>query len=186
MHESGSAFCTTDAHKAFDQVFREGTTYLLYGHGVRGKMLKMLTTWINTNISTQLWRGHCHIGDEIKLDDNGIRQGCNLSPILYLIIINTLVSEEPSWEMPEWDKEFRGEAYKQGVQLIKEEMIGQWAVNVAERVKIWTFPSEGFSRIPRVSIGFPLGFHWKSNPAHFCHPFLRKKHKRKVWTKSEN
>ena len=29
-HESGSIFCTTDAHKAFDQVFREGTTYLLY------------------------------------------------------------------------------------------------------------------------------------------------------------
>jgi hypothetical protein len=27
---------------------------------------------------------------------------------------------------------------------------------VAERVKIWTFPSEGFSRFPRVSIGFPL------------------------------
>ena len=69
-HESGSIFCTTDAHKAFDQVFREGTTYLLYGHGVRGKMLKMLTLWIDTNISTQLWRGH--VGDEIKLDDNGI------------------------------------------------------------------------------------------------------------------
>ena len=54
-HESGSVFCTTDAHKAFDQVFREGTTYVLYGHGARGRMLKMLTMWINTNISTQLW-----------------------------------------------------------------------------------------------------------------------------------
>ena len=30
--------------------------------------------------------------------------------------------------MPEWDKEFRKEAYKQGVQLIKKEMVGQWAV----------------------------------------------------------
>ena len=53
-HETGSIFCTTDAHKAFDQVFREGTTYLLYGHGVRGKMLKMLTLWVNANKSTQL------------------------------------------------------------------------------------------------------------------------------------
>jgi hypothetical protein len=44
MHESGSVFCTTDAHKASDQVFREGTTYLLYGHEVRGKMLKMIIT----------------------------------------------------------------------------------------------------------------------------------------------
>ena len=93
-HGLGSIFCTTDAHTAFGQVFREGATYLLYGHGVRGKMLKMLTMWINTSISTQLWREH--IGVEIKLDDNGIRQGCNLSPVLYLIIINTLVSGEPS------------------------------------------------------------------------------------------
>ena len=94
-----------DTHNAFDQVFREGITYLLYGHGVRGEMLKMLTRWINTNITTHLWRGH--IGDEVKLDDNGIRQGCNLSPILYLIVINTLVSEEPSCEIPEWDKKFK-------------------------------------------------------------------------------
>jgi hypothetical protein len=43
---------------------------------------------------------------------------------LYLIIINTLVSEEPGCEMPEWDKKFREEAYKQGVQLIKKEMVG--------------------------------------------------------------
>ena len=107
-HESGCILCTTDAHKAFYQAFREGTTYLLYGHGMRGKMLKMLTMWINTNISTQLWRGH--IGDEIKLDDNGIRQGCILSPILYLIIINTLVSKWPRCEMPALDKKFKGEA----------------------------------------------------------------------------
>ena len=48
-----------------------------------------------------------------------------MSPILHLIIINTLVSEEPGCEMPEWDNKFRGEAYKQGVQLIKTEMVGQ-------------------------------------------------------------
>ena len=30
--------------------------------------------------------------------------------------------------MPEWDKKFRGEAYKQGVRLIKKEMVVQWAV----------------------------------------------------------
>ena len=32
---------------------------------------------------------------------------------------------------------------------------------------------------------FPLGFHWKFNPAHFCHPFLRKKTQKK-FSKSEN
>ena len=124
--ENGSVFCTTDAHKAFDQVFREGTTYLLYGHGIRGRMLKMISTWIHNNISTQLWRGH--IGNEIRLDDNGIRQGCNLSPLLYLIIINTLVSKEPTHSMPEWDEQFRKEAYSQGVQLIATTMEGEWKV----------------------------------------------------------
>ena len=42
--------------------------------------------------------------------------------------INTLVSSEPGCEMPDWDKQFRKEAYKQGVQLIKKDMVGQWAV----------------------------------------------------------
>ena len=30
---------------------------------------------------------------------------------------------------------------------------------------------------------FPLGFHWKFNPAHFCHPFLRKNPPKKVFKK---
>ena len=30
---------------------------------------------------------------------------------------------------------------------------------------------------------FPLDFHWKFNPAHFCHPFLRKKSPTKVFKK---
>ena len=34
---------------------------------------------------------------------------------------------------------------------------------VAERVKIWTFPTESLSRDFRV---FPFGFHWKLNPEH--------------------
>ena len=63
MNQVYITFCTTDAHKAFDQVFREGTTYLLYGNGVRGKILKILTMWTNTNISTQLLRGH--VGEQV-------------------------------------------------------------------------------------------------------------------------
>ena len=56
-------------------------------------------------------------------------------PILYLIIINTLVSEEPSCEMPEWDNKFREEAYKQGVQMIKEEMVGQ--LPYGQYISLW-------------------------------------------------
>ena len=33
--ETKRIFCTTDAHTAFDQVYRNGTIYLLYGMGVK-------------------------------------------------------------------------------------------------------------------------------------------------------
>ena len=32
-------FCTIDMHKAFDQVYRNDTPYLLYGTGVKREML---------------------------------------------------------------------------------------------------------------------------------------------------
>ena len=44
--ETEKIFCTTDVYKAFDQVYRNGTIYLLYGMGVRGKMLHMLDQWL--------------------------------------------------------------------------------------------------------------------------------------------
>jgi hypothetical protein len=87
--EEPTLFCTTDVHKAFDQVYRDGTIYLLYCHGIRGRMLHMLDKWINNNIAQQLWRGH--MAPAVNLDANGLRQGCVLSPILYLLIINALV-----------------------------------------------------------------------------------------------
>ena len=40
--ETERVFCTIDVHTAFDQVYRHGTIYLLYGMGVRGNMLHML------------------------------------------------------------------------------------------------------------------------------------------------
>ena len=65
-------FCTTDVHKAFDQVYRNGTIYLLYGMGVRGKMLHMLDQWIGRNYDVQKWRGHA--GNRVELAANGLRQ----------------------------------------------------------------------------------------------------------------
>ena len=50
----------------------------------------------------QKWRGHT--GDRVKLTANGLRQGCTLSPVLDLVVINVLVSKDPDVSMPDWDE----------------------------------------------------------------------------------
>jgi hypothetical protein len=100
--ETETTFCTTDVHKSFGQVYMNGTVYLLYGMGVRGKMLHMLDQWTSRNYAVHNWRGHT--GDRVELTANDLRQGCTLSPILYLVVKNVLVSKEHSVGMFDWDK----------------------------------------------------------------------------------
>ena len=80
-------------------------------------MLHMLDLWIQNNIATRLWRGH--LAPAIHLNANGLRQGCVLSPIMYLLIINALVVEAPSTTMPEWDDGFMATVFQQGVQPLR-------------------------------------------------------------------
>ena len=69
--ETERIFRTTDMHKVFNQVYRNGTVYLLYGMGVRGKMLHMLGQWKSKNYAVQKWRGHA--GNKVELKANGLR-----------------------------------------------------------------------------------------------------------------
>ena len=53
------------------------------------------------------------------------------------------------------------------------------AAVVVERVQIWIFPSESFSRFPRVSIGFPL----ENQPCSLLPPISEKKNPNKSFQK---
>ena len=67
---------------------------------------------------------------------------------------------------------------------IKNEERGR--LEVAQQHQMWLsgfkygFFAQKVSREFRV---FPLDFYWKFNPAHFCHPFLRKRPPKKVFKK---
>ena len=59
--ETERIFCTTDVHKAFDQVYRNGTIYLLYGMGVRGMgPARCSTCWISGSVGTM----QCRSGED--------------------------------------------------------------------------------------------------------------------------
>ena len=89
-------------------------------------MLHMIDQWIHNNYAVQKWRGH--MGDRVELTANGLRQGCTLSPILYLVIINVLVAGEPKVSMPGWDEGYRAYAYSSGVQNLESVDLGEWMV----------------------------------------------------------
>ena len=69
----------------------------------------MLDQWISRDYAVPKWRGHT--GDRVELTANGLRQGCTLSPNMYLVVINILVSKEPNVSMSDWDKGYRKYAF---------------------------------------------------------------------------
>ena len=77
-----------DVHKAYDQVWREGLYFALYAAGVRGRAWYCVQRWLDTATATPKWNGT--VGHTVPLEQ-GLRQGCVLSPLLYCAFINMLV-----------------------------------------------------------------------------------------------
>ena len=81
-----------DVHKAYDQVWREGLYYALYTMGVRGRLWRFVQQWLDAATATPKWNGT--VGHTTTLQQ-GLRQGCVLSPLLYCAFINLLVMQQP-------------------------------------------------------------------------------------------
>ena len=80
--------CFVDFAKAYDSVWRKGLFYKLIGYGFSVKILKLLKSmYSNITTGVRLSNG---ITDLFQ-SKIGVRQGCNLSPILFNLFINDIV-----------------------------------------------------------------------------------------------
>ena len=88
FHKKGRFYCMfVDFSKAFDTVNRDYLIYTLIKQGMHGKMLKLVREiYSKVKATVQTKDGLTKLFDCIL----GVRQGCMLSPRLFIIFINEL------------------------------------------------------------------------------------------------
>ena len=79
-----------DIQKAYDSVWLDGLWYKLWGMGVKGRMWRVIKRMYESSKSPVLFEGEK--SDTFKIEQ-GVAQGCNLSPILFSVFINDLLKE---------------------------------------------------------------------------------------------
>jgi hypothetical protein len=78
-----------DISKAFDRAWRECLFYLLWKNGIQGKCWKLLRS-LYSNVSIKVLFGDF---ESDRFDQEfGLKQGCVLSPTLFSVLMNDLVS----------------------------------------------------------------------------------------------
>ena len=113
-----------DVHKAYDQVWREALYYGLYAMGVRGRLWRFVQQWLDSATATPKWNG---TEGAVTALEQGLRQGCVLSPILYCAFINLLVMEQPTTanDLPPNHQPVLSRFFNQGVQPMMRNRIVQ-------------------------------------------------------------
>ena len=167
---SGMFAMFADAHKAYDQVWRDALYLILYTQGVRGKLLGSIQSWLNGAVAVAQWHGVQ--GPGVALEQ-GLRQGCVLSPILYCAFINVFLVEQPKTEIPGQFQWVTRWLYSQGIQNEKGEGTGVFCRPLARQVKAMLFmddvtllakTKEGLTRIVARYLEFCRTFRIRLNP----------------------
>ena len=79
-----------DIKKAYDTVWRDGLWYRMWEMGIKGKMWRVVRSLYVNNKSCVFLEGK---SSEFFPINQGVAQGCTLSPTLFLIYINGLLCE---------------------------------------------------------------------------------------------
>ena len=80
-------FCFVDFRKAYDSIWRKGLFDKLYSYGISAKFINILKSMYDkVKLSVRLQGGIT----DFFASNIGLKQGCNLSPILFNIFINDI------------------------------------------------------------------------------------------------
>ena len=82
--------CFNDNNKSYDRLLTEGLRKKLKQYGLRGRMWRVLKKMYEKVESCVMINGKSTSFFEIKV---GVRQGCTLSPIIFIFFINGLIEE---------------------------------------------------------------------------------------------
>ena len=82
-----------DVQKPFDTVWHNGLFYKLYHYGIQDNIWCILRKWYDSSSCTVLWDGEQSRPFNIN---QGVKQGAILSPLLYNLFVNELVTLEQS------------------------------------------------------------------------------------------
>ena len=79
-----------DVQKAYDSVWHDGLWYKLWDIGVKGRMWRVIKKMYESSKSAVLLEGEK--SDTFTIEQ-GVAQGCSLSPILFSVFVNDLLKE---------------------------------------------------------------------------------------------
>ena len=85
-----------DVQKAYDTVWRDGLWLKLWDMGVKGRMWHVIKKMYEASRSTVLLEGEKSAMFSVE---QGVAQGCSLSPILFSVFINDLLKDVEQAEL---------------------------------------------------------------------------------------